>query len=211
MAITATKSAGADFTPIEEGSYVARIYQIIHVGTVAGYQGALQNKVRLTFEFPTELKVFKEENGEQPQVLSNEYTLSFHEKATLTKVINACDPKALKVGEDGMIDEYDIEKLLGKACLVTVVHKAGKEGKVYANIGNCTVLPKGMTCPPAINEPKVLNYDNFDKEYFTTLPTFIQDKIRSSQEYKTVVLGQTQDTIMESDPFGGEFDDTSTQ
>ena len=26
----------------------------------------MQNKVRITWEFPTELKVFKEENGEQP-------------------------------------------------------------------------------------------------------------------------------------------------
>lgn len=199
--IKAKKSAGADFTPMDEGSYVARIYQILHIGTVAGYQGALQNKVRISFEFPTELKVFKEENGEQPLSLSQDYTLSFHEKATLTKVINACDPKALKVGDDGFMDEYDIEKLLGKSCLVTVIHKAGKEGKVFANIGNCTVLPKGMVCPPAMNPPKVLNYDNFDKEYFMSLPTFIQDKIRSSQEYRTVVLGETQDTIMETNPF----------
>lgn len=200
MAIKATKKGGEDFAPIEEGSYVGRIYQIIHIGTVMGFQGTMQNKVRLTFELPTEMMVFKEENGEQPRVISQEYTLSFHEKATLTKVINACDPKALKVGDDGFMDEYDVEKLIGKACLVTVVHRKGKDEKVYANIGNCTVLPKGMTCPPAINEPKILNYDNFDQEYFATLPQFIQDKIKSSDEYKAM-FGKSKEEIEETDPF----------
>ncbi len=200
--IKAKKTADKDFEPIAEGAYPARIYQMIHIGTIAGFQGAMQNKVRITFEFPTELKVFKEENGEQPQVLSQDYTLSFHEKATLTKVINACDPKALKVGEDGLIDEYDVENLLGKSCLVTVVHKVGKEGKVFANVGNCTVMPKGMTCPEAINEPKVLNYDNFDEEIFASLPQFIQDKIKSSSEYNTMKNGEAMENGV--DPLNNE-------
>src|ERR1035437_939713 len=130
MAIKATKST-KEFPIMEEGSYPARIYQILHIGTVSGFQGQMQNKARITFEFPTELAVFNAEKGEQPRVMSQDYTLSFHEKATLTKVINACDPKALKVNEDdGLIEEYDIEKLIGKTCLVTVIHKESK-GKMY--------------------------------------------------------------------------------
>lgn len=187
MSIIARKTTTKDFEPIEEGSYPARIYQIIHEGTITGFQGQLQNKVRITFEFPTEMKVFKEENGEQPQVLSNEYTLSFHEKSQLRKVIDACDPKALKtISDDGFVEEYDIENLLGKACLVTIVHKEGKDGNTYANIGNCTVLPKGMVCPPQVNPSKSLSFDNFDKEFFESLPQFIKDKIKSSTEYQTM-------------------------
>lgn len=185
MPIIATKKT-ANYEPLAEGAYPARIYQIIHVGTVEGWKGKPQNKVRLTFEFPTELKVFKEENGEQPQVLSNEYTLSFHEKSQLRKVIDACDPKALKkVDEDGFVDEYDIENLLGKACLVTVVHKESKTSEdIYANIQSCTVLPKGMECPPQVNESKSLSFDEFDEIFFESLPDFIKDKIKSSTEYK---------------------------
>lgn len=201
--IKATKSAGKEFEPIAEGAYPARIYQIIHIGTIPGYQGVMQNKVNITFEFPTELKIFKEDKGEQPQVLSQDYTLSFHEKATLTKVINACDPKALKIGDDGLIEEYDTEKLIGKSCLVTVVHKLGKDGKVYANIGNCTVMPKGMVCPDAINETKILNYDDFNKELFESFPKFIQDKIKSSSEYQA--MNNTKAKENGEDPF--EFDD----
>lgn len=183
MAIIATKGQGKQYYPIEEGSYPARVYQIIHLGTIPGYQDVMQNKVRITFEFPTELKVFKEENGEQPQVLSKEYTLSTHEKSGLRKLIVACDPKALKVGDDGLVDEYDIEQLLGKACLVSVEH-ATKGENTYANIKVETVLPKGMICPPQINESVSISYDNWNQEAFEKLPTFIREKMMSSYEYK---------------------------
>lgn len=186
MAIIA-QNKKSEYSQLEEGSYPARIYQIIDLGTIPGFQGAMQHKVRITFEFPTEIKVFKEENGEQPQVLSQDYTLSFHEKSGLRKLITACDPKALKTGDDGFIEEYDIERLLGKSCLVSVKHKEGKENAVYANIDVATGMPKGMVCPPQVNESKVLSYDNFDTVYFEILPTFIKDKMKSSYEYRKMV------------------------
>ena len=186
--IPATKSKG-DFEPMAEGAYPARIYQVIQLGTIAGWQGKLQSKVRISFEFPTELTTFSEEKGEQPYSLSQDYTTSIHEKSQLRKVIDACDPKALKtVGEDGMVDNYDVEQLLGKTCLVTVVHNPSKTtDAVYANIDGCTVLPKGMTCPPAINENVSLSFDNFDVKVFDALPDFIKKKIQSSIEYQNMV------------------------
>lgn len=186
MPIIASSKQEKTFAPLEEGSYAARIYQIIHLGTIPGFQGAMQNKVRITFEFPTELKVFKEENGEQPQVLSKEYTLSTHEKSGLRKLIVACDPKALKVGDDGLIEEYDIENLLGKSCLVSVEHTTKGEN-TYANIKVETVLPKGMVCPPQINESVSISYDHFDQEAFNKLPQFIREKMQSSFEYQAMI------------------------
>src|SRR5690348_118248 len=139
------KNEKKEFEMIPEGAYPARIYQIVHVGTIAGYNGLLQNKVRLTFELPTELKVFDEKKGEQPCVISKEYTLSFNEKANLRKVIDACDPKALKADDNGLIDLYDVENLLGKSCLITVSHVSKKDGTgEYQDVSNVTKLPKGM-------------------------------------------------------------------
>lgn len=183
MPIIATTKNTTSTPQLEEGSYAARIYKIIHVGTYPDYIGVAKNKVMITFEFPTEMKVFKEENGEQPAVLSKEYTLSTHEKSGLRKLINACDPKALKIGDDGMVDEYDIENLLGKSCLVSIEHSQKGEN-TYANIKVETVLPKGMICPPQINESVSLNYDNFDENVFNGLPMFIKEKIQQSHEYK---------------------------
>ncbi len=182
MAIKATKQSTFEIIP--EGSYVARIYRILHIGTIPNEMyGGKTNKAYISFELPTETRVFDKERGEQPMVISNEYTLSFGEKSNLKKVIDACDPKALKVGTDGFVEEYDIENLLGKTCLVSVIHKTSAKG-TYANVGSVTMVPKGMTCPPQVNESKILNYDSFDEAYFASLPEFLKKKIEASDEYK---------------------------
>lgn len=185
MAIIATnKKGGVDIEPIEAGSYPARVYQMIHIGTIAGFQGQFQNKVRVGFELPTEMMVFKEENGEQPRVISQDYTLSFHEKAKLRKVIEACDPEALKMDDEGFMEEFDVESLVGKELLITIAQKPKKDGSGnYAFIDNCTRLPKGMKCPPAINPPQILSYDNWNEEAFLKLPDFMREKIQTSEEY----------------------------
>ena len=77
MAITA-KNESKPRELIPAGNYIARCYQMLQIGTVEEeYKGEkkMQEKVRISWELPTELKVFKEENGEQPLVISKEYTL----------------------------------------------------------------------------------------------------------------------------------------
>src|SRR3990167_3958790 len=194
MPINATNKKGEGFDPIEAGSYPARIWQMIEIGTVAGYLGALQNKVRIGFELPTELYVFDEKKGEQPRVISQDYTLSFHEKAKLRKVIEACDPKALELDEDGFMEEFDVETLVGKPLLITIAQKPKKDGTgVYSFIDNCTRLPKGMTCLASVNPPNVLSYDKWKDEIFEKLPDFIREKMQTSHEYK-VLKGLEEDT-----------------
>lgn len=187
--IIATNKKSEGFEPIESGSYPARVWQMIQLGTIAGYQGQMQNKVRIGFELPTEMMVFDEKKGEQPRVISQDYTLSFNEKANLRKVIEACDPNAFKLDEEGFMEEFDVETLVGKECQITIAQKPKKDGKGnFAYIDNCTRLIKGMKCPSAINEPQVLSYDNWKQELFDVLPDFLKEKIQSSDEYK-VMLG----------------------
>lgn len=186
MAIIAKSKKSEGIDPIEAGSYPARIYQMIHLGTIAGFQGALQNKVRIGFELPTEMHVFDKEKGEQPRVISQDYTLSFSEKANLRKLILACDPNALSLDDDGFVDEFDVETLIGKELLVTVAQKPKKEGGNYAFIESVTRLPKGMTCAPAINPTQKLSYDKWDEEVFAKLPDFIREKMETSEEYKVL-------------------------
>lgn len=175
---------------IPEGSYQAIIYSILEMGTQVNpmYQTESQ-KIRVTYELPTELKVFKEENGEQPLVISQEYTLSISEKANLRKVIEACDKTAFKPNEeDGLVsDEYDVNKLIGKNCLITIKHKVKSKGDgSYQIVENVTMLPKGMLPKNQINETKVLEFDNWNEELFQSLPQFLKDKIMGSPEYATL-------------------------
>ena len=71
--INATNEGGKTFAPIAPGTYPARCYSMVHIGTVTEeYQGEKkeQNKVRITWELPTELKEFKE------YIIKDKYTYS---------------------------------------------------------------------------------------------------------------------------------------
>lgn len=185
MSIIATTS-GTSYEPIPAGNYVARCYQMIHIGTVKetilGTEKIL-NKVRIGWELPTEKKVFKEENGEQPFVISKEFTLSLHEKSTLRAFLKNWRSKDFTDEEAKM---FDITKLLGVPCQLNVVHKVAKNGNTYAEIGGVAMLMKGYECPPQINPTFEFNYDEFDQAQFDSLPDFLKDKMKTSLEYAAI-------------------------
>lgn len=188
MAIIATSSGSTSFEPIPTGNYPARCYSMVHIGTIdeiiLGEKKTL-NKVRITWELPTELKVFKEENGEQPCVISKEFTLSLHEKATLRSFLKNWRGKDFT---DEEAKAFDIEKLVGAPCMLNITHKQKKDGSgVYAEIGSVSAMPKGFVCPEQINPSFVFTYDNFDQAKFDSLPEFMRNKMVNSLEYKAVV------------------------
>lgn len=185
MAIIAeNKSSGGNYQPVEAGTYVARCIQMIYMGTIEEeYQGQKkeQKKVRITWELPTELKVYKPENGEQPQIMSKEFTLSMNEKGTLRKFLQSWRGKSFTEAE---AKAFDISVLIGKPCMLSVIHKVSKTGNTYADISSVSTIIKGMTCPDQINPSLEFSVLNFDEDVFNTLPDFIKDKIKSSKEYK---------------------------
>ncbi len=188
--IIASSTGGSNYEPIAAGTYVARCYSMIHMGTIKeSYMGEEKfvNKVRLTFELPTELKVYKEENGEQPAVLSKEFTLSLSEKSNLRAFLNSWRGKALTEDE---CKAFDIAVLAGKPCTLSVIHKTSKvSGKTYAEISSIGAVMKGMEVPPLMNPQIVFSVTNFDQVAFDSFPDFIKEKIQSSNEYKALVIG----------------------
>lgn len=183
MAIIATTTA-AQRELIPAGNYVARCYQMIHIGTVEEHfqgENKVLNKVRIGWELPTETRVFSDEKGEQPFVISKEFTLSMHEKSNLRKVLASWRGKDFNEEE---AKSFDITNLLGKACMLNVIHKPSKDGtKTYQEISNISPLPKGMDCPPQVNNTMVWDYDSPNMDLLNSLPDFIKDKIKSSLEF----------------------------
>jgi hypothetical protein len=173
---------------IPAGNYVARCYKMIEIGTVDGeYQGVTNSlhKIRIGWELPTELKVFKEEKGEQPLVIDKEYTLSLGEKSSLRK-----DLKSWR-GADftpQQADDFDISVLIGKPCMLNIIHIQGKKDptKTYQAIGSISPLPKGFDCPDQINPSFEFSLNEFDEAKFNSLPDFIKQQIASSKEYKAM-------------------------
>lgn len=171
---------------IPAGNYAARCYQMLHIGTVTEYiMGAPKtlNKVRIGWELPTERRTFKAENGEQPFVISQEYTLSMHEKSNLRKMLASWRGKDFTEKE---AESFDITKLLGQPCMINIIHKPSKKDAsiVYEQISGITPMPKGMKCPAEENKIQVLSFDDFNTALFDALPDFIKDKIKGSKEYQ---------------------------
>ena len=207
MAIIASNNGGTSFEPIPSGSYAARCYSMVHLGTIEEtILGTVKklNKVRITWELPTELKVFKEENGEQPQVISKEFTLSLHEKATLRNFLKNWRGKDFTEEE---AKSFDIEKLVGAPCMLNITHKQSKDGtKTYAEIGSVSTMPKGLICPTQINPSFVWTYDNFDVSKFGMLPDYLKNKMVNSDEYKHAVTGGQEHESHQSNKVEAEDD-----
>lgn len=163
------------------GMHVARIYQIIDLGTTeqGGQFGGKKRKVQIIFELPLEMAIFDPEKGEQPYYVRGMYTLSMHEKATLRKDVQSMIGKSLT---DDEAKKFNIFTLLGKECMVNVIHRTSGD-KTYANVQTITPLPKGMNCPDAINPAMVFSTQQPDMEVFRKLPEFVQDKIKLSDEF----------------------------
>lgn len=184
MSIIATNNS----TPrelIPAGNYVARCYQMIQIGTVnevINGETKLLQKVRIGWEFPNDTKVFSEEKGEQPIAVSEEYTLSMGDKANLRKMLESWRGKGFSADE---AKAFDITALIGKSCMVNIIHVASKKDatRIYSKIGSVSSMPKGMLVPPQVNKTFVLSYDDFSMEKFNSLPDFIKDKMKTSLEF----------------------------
>lgn len=186
--ITAKSSESKVFELIPPGTYLARCYAMYDLGTHDDeYQGRQKktHKVRITWELPTETRVFKEEKGEQPFSISKEFTLSMAEKANLRAFLTSWRGKPFSADE---ASAFDITKLLGVPCQISIIHETGKKdpSRMYERISAISPLMKGVTCPPQVNETFVFSLEQFDPNVFTALPDWLKDKIRESDEYKAM-------------------------
>ena len=174
------------------GTFPARVYKIIYLGTVKGeYQGVPNEnyKVSITWELPTKTHIFKEGGTAEPFSVSKVFTLSMGKKSALRPVIEGM------LGVSFTDDEakgFDVDDLMGQTCLIGIAHKETPEGK-KVEIKSFSQTIDGMVIPPAINTPKILSYETFDKEYFMKLPKWIQDEMSKTPEFIKMNGGKVED------------------
>lgn len=195
MITAKNEKKGGNYTLVPAGTHVATCYQMIELGTITTeFNGEKkeQRKVRITFELPNELMT----DG-RPLAMSKDFTLSMHEKATLRKTLEGWRGKAFT---DDEAKAFDVSTLIGKPCMLSVVHTAKGE-TTYANISSVSALPKGMPAPKQVNESFVLSYDAFDHNKFETLPTFVKDKMKETPEYKALISNEHNDINVDDMPF----------
>jgi hypothetical protein len=133
------------------------------------------------WELSNEKKVFDPAKGEQPYSIGKDYTLSMHEKATLRHDIQSWRGKAFT---DEEASGFDIAKLIGKPCMLNVIHRTSKNGGTYANIAGVTAVPKGMTVPAQVNPSFEFSFGDWNDQKFATLPEWLRKRIEATPEFK---------------------------
>jgi hypothetical protein len=190
MPILASDKGGSDFEPIPQGSHHAVCYGVVDLGTQMSNnpQFADARKVCILWELPLERGQFKDKESGQtkdlPRAISAVYTLSLGNKANLRKVLESWRARAFTPEE---LHGFDITKLIGANCMLSIVHKpgAGKNaGKTYANVAGVSALPKGMQKAQAENDPLVFSLaDQGDEVTFPkNLPEWLRTLINQSKE-----------------------------
>jgi hypothetical protein len=185
-------TAGGDWEITPAGNHAAICYRFIDLGThLEDYMGTknLKRKVLMTWELPTELMTTGEYAGKPFQVGSR-YTWSMSEKATLRKHLEAWRGRAFTDDDFAGPKRFNIKNVLGKACLINVVHKTNGE-KTYANIGGIGPMPKGMPIPNGVNPLVYFSLERplFDNAVLEGLSDRLKETIKGTPEYAEIIAG----------------------
>lgn len=167
---------------IPADSYPARCFQLIDLGTHFNEKYKKhERKVRIVWELPTVLHKFKEDAGDEPAAIGNDYSVSLAPKANLRADLEAWRGKPFT---DQEVAGFDLRAIVGTACLVQVSHYE-KNGETKHGLEMVSKLPSVMTCPPAVSPATVYDIeDDGFGEKFLALPNWMQEKIKKSKEYK---------------------------
>ena len=164
------KNEGGDFEILPEGTHIATCYLVVDLGNqITTYKGeeSVKPQVLISWECTNE----KMSDG-RPFVATQIYNAFFGEKAKLRLHLESWRGRKFT---DQELEGFDVSKLLGVPCQVTITHSTGE--RTYANVTTVTGLPKGVDAPELENKPLMYDLDNANPETFNELPEWIQKKI----------------------------------
>lgn len=184
------KGGSSNFKLLSAGSHIARCSMLIDLGTQAPkFEDAkARRQVYIAFEVPGELM----DDG-RPITIGQRYTHSTNERSVLAQHLEAWRGKKFTPSER---KSFDIEAVLGKPCMISVIH-VERGDKTYANLNSISAVPAGVTCPPAVNPPLMFNLEEFNSEAFERVPDTLKRVIELSPEY--AALAHTTHTTATAD------------
>jgi hypothetical protein len=178
------KSTGGDFPLQPAGTHLAVLFQLVDLGTQqVTYEGKTKavRQVKLVFELHGEEA--KLSDG-RPMAISKTFSRSGHEKSGLRLFMEKWRGKKFT---DEEIAEFDFRTMLGKPCLLNVVHKDMTNGTM-AQIEGASRLMQGMAAPTPINDLLFVSLDEgeYDADAFNKLSAKVKEKIWPTKEYKAL-------------------------
>ena len=181
LTIQATSAPAREFEIAPAGNHVAICYAMVDLGqqhVVFNNEEKWQRKVYIGWELSNEQMA----DG-RPFMVSRQFTMSLHEKSTLRAVLESWRGRPFT---DDELMGFDLKNILGKPCMVNVVHATGNNGRTYANVKSIATMPKGMPVPEQINPTMLFEFGDqgFDEDKYIALPQWLQTKISESKDYQ---------------------------
>lgn len=193
-----TESAGGNYAPTPEGQHIMVCSRIIDLGTQPGSPmfPAPKRRIRIFWELPDERVKFLDAEGreqEGPVLHSEQFAVSFHEKATLRQRLESWRGAPFKP-EDfaGPPNGFHLSKLIGVPAMAQIIHEH-RDGKTYANLNSIMRPPKVMFDQyrgKIEGQTIFFDLDDFQQEEFDKLSERVQETIKNSPEYKKLFGGQ---------------------
>lgn len=182
MALIARDRGGTDFEPCPEGQAQAVCTNIIDLGTQHNEQfNKDQHIVLFGLELPT---VLNKDNDNKPYMIWQRYSLNLGEKANLRRDLETWRGKQFT---DEELDGFDLKKVLGAPCYISVVHKIkGKD--TYANLNSIIKLPKEITAKEPAGPLHYFDLEDPDLQVFGTFSDNLQASICRSPEAQYIGL-----------------------
>ena len=183
LTIQATSAPVREFEIAPAGNHVAICYAMVDLGqqhVVFNNEEKWQRKVYIGWELSNEQMA----DG-RPFMVSWRFTMSLHEKSTLRAILESWRGRPFT---DDELMGFDLKNILGKPCMVNVVHATGNNGRTYANVKSIATMPKGMTAPEQINPTMLFEFGDqgFDEDKYLALPQWLQTKISESKDYQMI-------------------------
>lgn len=185
------EDTGTTFTPVPAGLHLARCYRVIDLGTQeTNYEGKR--------DFKRQLKIVWEIHGNdddgnpivtgkgEPMIVTKDYNMTWNDKGTLRKDLQAWRGKAFTEDEQ---KRFDIKSILDKWCMLNVAHKPKKNGSgVYANVVGITPVVASLkaSLPKGHNQCGIFMISDPDMEMFETFGKYLKETIQKSPEWKAV-------------------------
>lgn len=181
MGVKVSDPGGGDFELPEAGTYSARCYRVIDLGTQHNERfNKDARQVVVSWELiGTEMQSDPES---RPFTMHQTYTASLHEKAKLRQHLESWRGRAFT---DKELAAFDLDNILGKPCLLGVVHKKTESGKTFANVSAVMAVPKGQPEIGSLVNPCVsFDLDAPDWKAYDELSDRMKERIQASPEYQ---------------------------
>jgi len=164
---------------IPEGLVDAKCYAVIDLGSEEfEYMGEKKITRKIQISFETQIMGKFGDKWELPLTAHITKTFTLYEKGKLYPLIKDwVDVNEIK---------NNIFDLVGKTAKLMISHSTSKKGAIYAEV---LKIKPGEKDWNLIN-PEIylsLDKDSYSVEEFNKLPTFLQDKIKLTPEYKEII------------------------